>query len=108
MVVMAFKRASSRDTKISGPKYGENQDIYRVSKHFPTGYLLITKEKIVTVMYQVTKVDIPSNEICGHQVSPVVMHQKRHSIALVVFLPQMLNLILREQRRNLNGGIFYK
>ena len=59
-------------------------------------------------MYQVTEVDIPSNEICGHLVLPVMMHQKRHSIALVVFLPQMLNVILREQQRNLNGGIFYK
>lgn len=63
IVVIVFKQASSRDTKISGPKYGEKQDIYRVSKNFPTGYLVITKKKIVTVVYQVTKVDIPRNKI---------------------------------------------
>lgn len=63
IVVIVFKQALLRHTKISGPKYGEKQDIYRVSKHFPTGYLVITKEKIVTVVYQVTKVDIPNNEV---------------------------------------------
>ena len=45
------------DAKISGPKYGEKQDIYRVSKHFPTGYLVITKEKIVTFRVEIFGID---------------------------------------------------
>ena len=53
IVAIVFKQALLRHTKISGPKYGEKQDIYRVSKHFPTGYLVITKEKIVTFRVEI-------------------------------------------------------
>lgn len=38
--------------KINECKFDEEQDIYIVSKYYPIKYLLITKQKIVTLQWR--------------------------------------------------------
>lgn len=42
------RQESSMDTKPSGRKLEEEEDIYIASKYCPTNHLLITKERTVT------------------------------------------------------------